>query len=229
MKYFYSLMFLVILSVTACNKTPTSTNTVESILQTGRWQLSSGTLSMRLPSGKDTSLDYKNTIVPVCHQDDYLQFYSGLNGAVYANTVRCLVSDADSVSFSWVLSNDNKSISIYNSQYFYYAANETIQPFHFDTVSLVLDSLYYPGNPSTIDSIYNLSFTEIPATATAPNYTLVDIPNISIASITTTSFTLNFSVYGLPTYVYPDSTNHNEMTPITRADTFHYSLTYTNF
>jgi hypothetical protein len=230
MKYFSLAALLVLFAIASCNKTPTSTSTVESTLRNGKWKLSSGTLSMRLPNGKDTSLDYYNLIVPACHKDDYIDFSSGLYGGVFSNTIKCDASDPDSVGFAWTLSNNNTSISIYNSQNFYFAAQETILPYHIDTIShspLQLDSLTYSGGPSKVDSIYNLYFNEIPAPATNIN-NLTDIDGAKIVNLTSSSLTLTFSVFG-SVYVYPDSTNFHAAYPIIRADTFHYSLTYTNF
>jgi len=232
MKYIYSVLLLVMLSVVGCTKTPDSTSSVASTLMTGRWHITSGTLKMKLPNGNDTSLNYYSLFLPVCHQDDYIRFYSSQYGAVYTSTVKCDPSEPDSVSFGWQLTNNNAGLNIYNAQFFYYSALETIQPYQIDTLertpTVVVDSYYYAGSPSKVDSIYNLSFTEIPALPTYPSTTQVDISNAAISNLSSASFTVSFSVFNAST-VYPDSVGNRQAYPVTTADTFYYSLTYTSF
>jgi hypothetical protein len=227
MRYFYLPALLLILAVISCNKTPTSSADASSILQTGSWKLASGTVAMRLPNGIDTTLDYYNVILPACHRADYIKFYSNTNGAVYT-AGSCYAYEPDSISFTWALSNNNNSLNLYGTQLFYYSVFETILPYHFDTIShapLELDSFYYAGAKSKVDSIHNLTFVDTPALATPPSTNLVNIYNASLINLTHSSFTLKFSVYGS----YPDSVNFHAIRPIYSADTFHYSLTYNNF
>ena len=81
MKYRLLFALVAILAIAACNKTPTTTNTTASILTTGSWKLSSGTVALKKPNGVDTTINYLSVIVPSCHSDDYIKFYSNLSGA----------------------------------------------------------------------------------------------------------------------------------------------------
>lgn len=221
MKYRLLFALVAILAIAACNKTPTTTNTTASILTTGSWKLSSGTVALKKPNGVDTTINYLSVIVPSCHSDDYIKFYSNLSGAEYPGTTVCSAAEPDSVSFGWQLTTN--TLNIYNSQNFYYSVVETVLGYHFDTVSvspLVLDSLNFGTYPSEIDSIHNLQFNWTPPPANA--HSLVDITNATLTNVSTSSFTMNFNVYA----TYPDTTNFHQSSPIIRADTFHFSLTY---
>ena len=233
MKYVCLLALLVVLTVTSCNKKPTATSTTESILKGGKWHLSSGTLTVPLPDGKDTALNYVSLIVPICHQNDYIQFYSGVSGAVYAGGTKCSPSDPDSVSFNWELINNNSAINIYNSQAVYYSVIESILPYVYDTISkspLVLDSVSYnggskvPGGLTIARKIYDLTFKEIAASPTPPSTSLVDIDGATITNLSSTSFTINFSIPG----TWPDSMGGHEASPGYLKGIYSYSLTYTN-
>ena len=72
MKKYLLLAVSLILIFAACNKKPgTPTATRESMLRSGKWKITSGTLTVRLSNGGDTVLNYMNWI-PACRQDDYL-------------------------------------------------------------------------------------------------------------------------------------------------------------
>src|SRR3954454_20812879 len=99
MKYFF-LTLSVILIFTACNKTPTVTANRENILRSKKWKLSSGTLTVKKPNGRDTNLKYLD-FIPDCYKDDYLTFDSMRHGTVFTGAVSCNAADPASHSFVW--------------------------------------------------------------------------------------------------------------------------------
>ena len=103
MKYFF-LALSVVLLFAACSKNTTPTSSTTTLLTTGKWKISAGTLTFRMPSGKDTSVNYLPWI-PYCHQDDYIKFTTATQGYSYAGSVTCNPSDPDSIAFIWSLDN----------------------------------------------------------------------------------------------------------------------------
>ena len=218
-KVLLSLSALLLL-VASCNKTTTTTPNVPGILKTGKWKISSATIRMKLPSGKDTTMDYIQ-FIPKCHQDDYIKFDSLNHGAIFNGGVSCSVADADSIGFIWTLTNDYTTMNLYNGFFFIDSVAETILPYHIDTVSqspiLVLDTL--ATSPSLVlDTIWNLNFASVPSAA-------INIYNSTISSVSSSSFTMDFAYASH----YPDSNNHHQYVPNIFADSFHYHVVYTSF
>jgi hypothetical protein len=249
MRKYLILILPVLLIYAACGKKPgTSIQTRENMLRKGKWKMSSGTLTMKLPSGADTVLNYMNWI-PSCRQDDYLVFDSGFVGAIFSGGTKCNASDPDSISFVWQLTNNQNYINLYNGFDFFYGAFESINPYRFDTLqqspTLVLDTLHgildtalgYTRTVPVLDTIWTLRFDTLPLPATS-------IYNAMITSFSQSSFTITYSLTLPPYTEYPDSTGHHtgylldtnsppdtlgDYNPIYRADTFKYKVTYTNF
>ncbi len=238
MRYFFLALSVIILW-SSCSKDPTINNSRESILRSGRWKISSGTLSVRKPNGVDTVLNYMNWI-PYCHKDDYIRFDSGNRGYLFPGSILCNPSDADSTQFVWKMENGETTMSLYNGFNNTFSVTETILiPFYFDTVSkspLVLDTLVNaataaamtPPGVIVLDSMWNLHFD----TTAVPGF---DIYHATISYFSQSTFTINYSMYSW----YPDSTHHQtgfdaanggiDFNPVIRADTFHFSVTFTNF
>ena len=240
-KYFILSFLFAIMVFTACNKKATpSAASMTDILRNGRWKVTSGTLSVKLPDGKDTMLNYLNWI-PACHQGDYFVFHAPTTGAVF-NATPCNPGDPDSVSFTWELTNNNTCLSINSSDHLYYSVQYTVLlPFGFDTLSigppLVLDTIHgvydtaagYTRSVIVLDTLWQLGFD----TAAVPN---TNIYNAPITNFSQSAFTLNFSLLSY----YFDTTNHHtgmyidassdtiDYNPIVRPDTFKYTVTFSN-
>ena len=233
-KYFILALSLTVMTFVACNK-PAKPSAASHMdwLRNGKWKVSSGTLTVKLPNGHDTVLNYMDWI-PTCHLDDYFVFNSATTGAVFNGGITCDPSEADSISFAWKLTNSDKYLSLYNSDHLYYSVSEYIDPYVFDTLQwtpdLVLDTLYgvndtdagYTRQVIILDTIWNVQFNAVPV----PN---TDIQNAPITNFTENSFTIYFKLLAQ----YPDSTNKHaglpDEYPITRPDTFKYSVTYTKY
>lgn len=230
-KYFILSLSLVLIFLVSCNKKATpSASTYADWLRAGKWHLSSGTLTLKLPNGKDTSLNYMNWI-PTCHRDDVFGFNSPTTGAVFNGGNRCNAGEADSISFNWKLSDDNNYLSLYNSFHLFYSVTESILPYVFDTLQwnpyLVLDTLHgvndtaagYTRSVIVLDTIWNLHFD----TTSVAN---TDIHNAPITNFSESAFTIYFTLLA----TYPDSTNGHpglpDQFPIIRQDTFKYKVTY---
>jgi len=232
MRYFF-LTLSVILVFAACSPTPTVTPNRENIMRSKNWKLSGGTITVTLPNGKDTVLQYGN-YVPDCYKDDYLSFDSMRRGVVHTGGVSCNAADPASRTFTWQLRNNETSVDLYDGFNTIFGAGITIEPYHFDTLQqspLVLDSLVRtidttPGFLKqfiVLDTIRELRFTSYPM----PYY---DIYGASITDFSAGSFKVHFSLKT----VRPDSTlwhagAPNNFPPIVRPDTVHYSLTYSSF
>ena len=67
-------------------------------------------------SGLDTNNDGKidqggdTTIVPLCQRDDLYTFNKDNTGSVNTGNLHCTVSEAQTTSFTWSLSSDNKTL-----------------------------------------------------------------------------------------------------------------------
>jgi len=112
MKYVF-LALVIILLWSSCAKNPTINYSRESMLRSGKWKVSGGTLSVRKPNGKDTVLAYTDWI-PFCHRDDYIKFDSFNRGYLFPGSVLCNPSDADSTAFVWKVENGETTMSLYN-------------------------------------------------------------------------------------------------------------------
>lgn len=240
------LCLLAVLVFVACSKKATpSADSVSDMLRKNRWKISSGTLAVRLPNGKDTMLNYLNWVHP-CHLDDYFVFNSATQGALFYGSTRCNMGEPDSVTFAWNLGCNNNCLSINSNNDLYYAVAESILPVNFDTLSqspLVLDTIItaedtvgHPGMNIELDSIWRLQFDSV-------NVANGNISNGVISNFSQSSFTLYFTLEGQK---YPDSTNWGtgkvyyaspsgsgtdslDNNPVNRADTFKYTLHFTNF
>jgi hypothetical protein len=243
MKKYLILALSLILIYSACSKKPTTVPGRKDNLRTGKWKIASGTVTVKLPDGRDTTLNYMNYI-PLCHQDDYFVFNSDLYGAWFNGDIRCNVGDPDSIKFSWVLGNNNNTLSLYNSDHLFYALHDSIYPYRFDTVNfspLELDTLYgvhdtvegYDRVLVILDTIWEAHYDSLKSVANT------DIFNAVITDFSQSSFTLHFTYYSW----YHDTTNHHtgmniypgtppdtvDLNPILKRDTFKYKVTYTNF
>lgn len=239
MRYLY-LALSSLLLLAACNKTPTAQNTKENMLRAGKWKLTGGTLTFRLPSGKDTTVQYLN-YVPDCYKDDYVVFDSLYFGKRYLGTT-CTAADPAYYEFSWRLTDNGTKIDLYNGFNNLFAVNDAIQPWQpdttqynpfviVDTVIGYLDTLNgYIKTFIEIDSVRNLVFTPylLGTSATGLASAGYDIYNADITDFSANSFTLHFYVKA----TYPDSThNHSgapNPDPIIKPDTLLYVLHYTN-
>ncbi len=218
----------------ACTQTaPSITPDKESLLRTGHWIVSSGTVTLKKPNGVDTTLDYM-PFIPPCHRDDYIGFDSLGNGAVFPGAIICSAAEPDSISFKWRLLNNDNNIDILNVfNFFYMVVDSVVLPYYFDTLSqspLVLDTLQ--TSPIVVlDTMWNLKFDSIPVTGNTLIYQGVNIYNADISKFSKSSFTLSFKWYGK----YPDSTGGHEggppnyTPPIMRDDTLKFVLNFTNF
>ncbi len=230
-KYFLTALSVILILV-ACNKKPTTTTTPdrEAMLRTGKWKISGGTFTMKLPNGADTTLNYTDYITD-CHKDDYIMFDSLMHAAVYSGTTKCDLSDPDHIPFVWKLSNDGNNIDLYNGFNNLYGAYDSIYGAHFDTLindgtTLKLDTIHgvldtvspYYRSVVVLDSIWNFSID----TLKTPQ---ISIYNASITGFSQSSFVLNFSVIR----TYPDTTGLRATHPRFLPDTMRYKVNYTNF
>jgi len=238
MKYFFLTLSVVVL-LASCAKTPTINNNRQSMMRKGKWKVTSGTLTLRKPNGLDTTLNYMDWI-PVCHKDDYVQFDSLNFGFIFPGSTKCDPSAADSTAFLWKLENGETTMSLYNGFSNTFGVVESILiPFFFDTLSyspLILDTLVTyaqaqaqtPPGVVVLDSTWKLHFE-------TSSILQLDIYAATISSFSQSAFTINYAVIS----TYPDSTNHHtgfdvanggiDKDPIYRPDTFHYSVTYSNY
>jgi hypothetical protein len=213
-KYFILSLSMAMLFFAACSKKATpSADSQSDMLRKGKWRITSGKLTVKLPNGKDTMLDYPSWI-PFCHRDDYFVFNSAGKGAVFNGGITCNPGEADSISFDWTLSNSGNYLSLYNSFHLYYSVTESILPFSVDTVSI---------DPEIVlDTVWRLHFDTTSVVNT-------DIMNGVISNFSQSSFTLDFKLIAQ----YPDSLLLHEglpySMPIIRPDTFKYKVTYSNF
>lgn len=237
MKYFLLALSVVVIFA-ACSRTPqTPSQSRADILRTGRWKVSAGTLSIKKPNGYDTGLNYLN-FIPKCHQDDYIVFDSQMHGAVFSGPIKCDPSDADSIPFIWQLVANNGEMDLYNGFNCIYGVRDSILPLSFDT--LVNNPSYYP--PLVLDTIHGVNDTLIGYTRSVvildslwklkidtAALPITNIYNAIISNFSSASFTLDFSLI----YGYLDTTKGHmglpHLPPIWRADTFKYSVTYSNF
>ncbi len=233
MKYFL-LVLSIIVVIASCNKPPKTNYSRESMLRVGKWHVTAGTLTLRKPNGVDTTLNYLNWI-PVCHRDDYIKFDSLNKAYLFPGSNICNAGDADSIGFSWKFENGEQTLSLYDGFSNTFGVVESIlQPYFFDTLSyspVVVDTFLSavagaqmsPPSPGLVDSFWKLHFD-------SSAIQRLDIYTATVTNFSSTAFTINFAAIS----TYPDSTNHHtgggiDADPIIRPDTFHYSVTYSNF
>lgn len=239
MKYFF-LALSAALIFSACSTTPTPTPNKENILRTGKWRLSGGTLTFKLPSGKDTTVQYLD-YVPDCYKDDYIVFDSLNFGKRYINGTSCTVADPEYTTFVWRFTNNYKNIDLYNGFNNLFAVADTIQPYRFDTIQinpyLILDTIHgindtaegYTRSVPVLDTIRELRFKGTPIGEANSGVVsgAYDINGADVTDFSDNAITILFSVKGM----YPDSTNYHAGTPalppVLKADTLHYKLKYT--
>lgn len=225
------LAFSAIILYTSCNKTPKpAAPDRESMLRTGKWKISAGTFTRRLPIGnKDTTLNYLN-FIPSCHKDDYIVFDSLMHAAVYSGAIKCNASDADHIPFVWQLKNNGNNIDLYNGYNNLYTAEIGVLGVKFDTIlndgtSLILDTLVgaldtpAKGKFIVLDSIWSYKLYD---TVTTPQ---ISIYNAEITDFSQSSFKLHFNVIS----TYPNVRNGRWSYPLISPDTMKYIVTYTNF
>jgi hypothetical protein len=232
MKYFIPILVALFVMEGCIQKTPSITPNKESMLRTGRWKVTSGTITQRKPNGWDTTLNYM-LFVPSCHTDDYIRFDSLNHAYVYSNTIKCSQADPDSISFVWRLLNNDQNMDILNVFNFFYMDSETINPgYFFDTLSqspiVVLDTI--STNPIVVlDSIWVANFIPILVDGRELFDNGINLYSTYISNFSQQSFTLSFKWYAF----YADTTNHHtggiDLPPIERPDTFLFKLNFTNF
>ncbi|HEY4108397.1 hypothetical protein [Puia sp.] len=110
---------LVIFIVTSCNKNGGTGNnsnqdstkaaaTVTANLTAKPWKYDT--------SGLDTNNDGKidqggdTTVVPICERDDLYTFNTDNTGSLNTGSQHCTVGEAQTISFIWTLSSDNKTL-----------------------------------------------------------------------------------------------------------------------
>ena len=254
MRYFLVslLTLLVIFFFAACNKKPKVDASMENMLRNGKWKLSAGTVAVRKPNGKDTTLDYL-LFIPDCYKDDYLVFDSLKYGRRYSGSNTCSPADPEYFVFSWQLRNNNTIMDLYNGFNYIYGIVDTIGQYRADTLSksptLVLDTVIgtldtLPGITKIfieLDTIRQLFFYGVTAGTgpLGPALGGFNINDASILNFSQSSFTLHFQMisyyidstlwHGASYWLPIDPVFNPGSYPIIRPDTFNYSLTYTNF
>lgn len=241
MKKYFLLTLAVVATIAACNKKPEVKAGRQDMLRSGKWSIASGTVVIKLPNGKDTTLNYLDYL-PVCRRDDYMKFMTGIDGAIFTSGNKCSAADPDSTHFSWQFTNNETVLSMYNGFDFIYGIKQYIMPFRFDTLQqnpyLILDTIY--GHYDTphlspiivLDTIWEVRYDSV-------NLKYNNLYNAKVVDFSESSFTLNFSVYS----TYPDTTGYHtgkyvyinpvtaepdsiDFDPILRPDTLKYTIKY---
>ena len=257
MRYFLLsfLTLLVIFFFATCNKKPTVNASMENTLRTGKWKLSSATVAVRKPNGKDTTLDYLK-FIPDCYKDDYLVFDSMNYGRRYTGSNKCSPADPEYFPFVWDLKYNNTIIDLYNGFNYIYGIVDTIQPFYNDTITMnpflvydtvigTLDTTVPPKQWVELDTVRKLFFSGVAAGtgSVGPALGGFNINDADIYNFSQQSFTLHFQMisyytdstkwhgasYLLPLTPGADPNLNPDSFAIIRPDTFNYSLTFTNF
>ncbi len=209
------LALSVLLCVAACNKKPTPNYGTESKLRSGKWKLASGTVKLRKPDGKDTTVDYMQ-FIPECYKDDYFMFDSMNMGRRFTGSTTCSPADPEYFSFYWDLK-DNAFLSLYNGLNYIYGITDTIQPFEldtlswspleFDTVIGQLDTILPPKLLIQLDTIRKLKFYGIPGGVGETGVARggFDIFDGDLINFSESSFTLHFQMHSY----YWDSTQYH--------------------
>ena len=197
------LFLLLILSIfaVACKNSPNVPPDRGSMLRTGKWRISAGTVTIRLPNGVKSEQTYWNNLRRVCLRDDFLVFDSSNHGSVHNGGTSCSLGTPDSISFIWQLKNNGNNIDLLNA---------------FTVVDSVAETVYLDG--TVTPNVYRVRFD------TATSYRS-DIVNAKISNFSQSSFLLEYSLIGQ----YPDTTMGNQATPVIKPDTFVFHVTYSNF
>ncbi|MCD6011285.1 MAG: hypothetical protein K0Q79_1147 [Flavipsychrobacter sp.] len=245
MKNFLIFTLAIVAIVTACNRAPTPKPNKQDMLRSGKWSISSGRVIIKLPNGKDTTLNYLDYL-PFCRRDDYMVFHEGQTAAIFTASNKCSPADPDSTYFNWYFSNNETNLSMYHGFDFIYGIREYIMPFRFDTTwdfshtTFVLDTIHgildtefgYTRVIPILDTIFEVRFDSV-------NLKYNNLYNAKVLDFTESSFTLSFFVYA----TYPDSTQHHtgmfiytdpissaldtlNWDPILRPDTLKYTIKY---
>jgi hypothetical protein len=228
MKYFFAALLITVVFMACTQTAPPVTPGREDMLRKGKWKISKGTVTGKLSSGRDTSLDLVAFLIPVCHQDDYIVFDSQYNGNVFSGATRCDPGEGASIPFLWRLKNNGNNIDLYHGFNNVYSFTENLSAVYFDTTSwspLVLDTSYTVTDPSTgtyslvvLDSNWRDTIIAVPTTT-------VDIYDAAIVNFSQSAFTLKYSLLS----TFPDTSNHHANAPRRIQDTLKYTVTYTNF
>jgi hypothetical protein len=220
MRYFLLGLSALVIFAASCNKkAPQATNTNENILRSGRWKVSGGSVTYKLPSGKDTDIRALNNLA-TCNQDDYLVFDSLFNAVIYSGGTKCNAASPDSVRFTWSLTNGGNGINFYHPDGLVYLLQDSLKQYYIDTIStnpVVLDTISWL--PLVLDSIYPVQYT---------NPTIVDTSVIAatFTNFSSSAFTIN---YGVLSYYWDTTLNHRFGTPVLTRDTVRFSVQYTKF
>jgi len=230
---FLAFIAVVVLLASCSQSNPTASTDTLTLLRSYHWRLSSGTVTLPKPNGKDTTMDYMQ-FVPACHKDDYIKFDSGSVGAVFPGSITCSAADADSLTFIWRLFNNGNNIdllSIFNL--FYVVQDSIILPYYIDTLSttptVVLDTII--DSPVVeLDTIWKIRYDSLPVSGNFNVNGSADVYGANISNISKSGFTLSFRWYG----VYADSIGGHEggppnYSPLKKPDTIKYILNYVSF
>jgi len=230
MRYLLLALSLVTL-VTSCNKDPEVPPSKSNELRAKKWTITGGTLTVKQPNGKDTSLSYLN-FVDTCYWDDYIRFDSNYVGTIYTGDKKCSVADPATRSFTWRLLPNETYIDLFSGFNIIFCVNTSIQPYHFDTLEqspLKLDTIIgrldtIPGFTKqfiVLDTIRELRYTPY----RIPSF---DLYGAEILDFTPSSFKLKFSFKSTrldSTGLRAGAPNNNA--PGVVADTADYILTLT--
>lgn len=192
------LLLLALFSILiACNKTPDPQADVLTMLRTGKWHVTSGTVTMRGPNGVKADQTYYPDLRRQFLRDDEIRFDSSERAIVYNNSKRSDIGDPDSVSFIYVIKNNDANFDFFN-------AYKIV-----DSVAQVV----YPdaGGPNGYKVRYDTAVSHV-----------INILDGKLKNVSETSFSLEYSLIGQ----YNDTTAGNYVTPILRPDTFIFHVTY---
>lgn len=232
MRYFLLALSLIVV-LAACNQTPTVTPSRENLMRSKKWRISGGSMTVKTPGGKDTTLEYLK-FIDTCYEDDYIKFDSNHFGALFTADKKCNPADPASRGFTWRLWNNDKYIDLYDGFNTIFAVTTSIKPYHFDTLEkspLKLDTIIgrldtIPGFTKTfivLDTVRELRFDRY----AIPNF---DIYGAEISEFSESSFKLKFSFKTTRL----DSTNFRagdpgNNPPVSVPDTADYLLTFSSF
>jgi hypothetical protein len=196
------LLSLLVIAVifSSCTKTPSAPTTRDVQLRTGKWRITSSSVTLKLFNGKPGTVNYGQYRMP-CLLDNFLKFDSLNRGAIHNGGVSCSKSDADSIAFIWVLKNNGNNIDLLNCYTLIDSVDQTI--------------VFDPG-----PSIYEAQY------ATSSCY-VSNLYNAQISNFSQSSFVLK---YDLPAHYLDTTVakGGSPTTPVVLLDTFHFAITYGN-